>query len=196
MDQAGRGIAIVKLLPCLIALPLFAAPAAPAAEWAVDPAHSHLSFSGTQTGAPFQGHFAKWTAAIAFDPAHPESGHATVTVDLASATTGDTQRDSALPQADWFDVAGFPQARFEADHFIAKGGDAYEAPGKLTLRGAAKDVVLPFTLTLTGDHAAAKGHLTLVRSEFGIGQGVWSTGEWVALEVGVDIDLVATKAGG
>jgi polyisoprenoid-binding protein YceI len=186
----------VKLFSLVIALPLLAAPTAQAAPWTVDPAHSYLTFSGTQTGAPFQGHFGTWAAEIEFDPTHPESGHAKVTIDLASAGTGDTQRDSALPQSDWFDVAGFPQARFEADHFIAKGGDAYEAPGKLTLHGIARDVVLPFTLTVTGDHAVAKGHLTLVRTEFGIGQGVWSTAEWVALEVGVDVDLVATKAGG
>jgi len=176
-------------------LPLLAASPASAAEWAVDPARSHLTFSGVQNGAPFQGSFGKWQAEIAFDPAHPEAGHAKVTIDLASARTGDTQRDSALPQPEWFDTATSPQARFEAGGFIAKGGDAYEAPGRLTLRGIGKDVILPFTLAMTGDQATAKGHLTLVRTEFGVGQGVWSTAEWVALDVGVDVDLVATKTG-
>ena len=126
---------------------------------------------------------------------YPEAGHAKVTIDLASARTGDTQRDTALPQPEWFDVATHPQASFTADHFVAKGDDAYEAPGKLTIRGAAKDVVLPFTLTISGDQAVAKGHLSLMRSDFGIGQGPWSSGQWVALEVGVDVDLVATKSG-
>ena len=33
-----------------------------------------------------------------------------------------------------------------------------------------------------------------MRSDFGIGQGPWSSGQWVALEVGyVDVDLVATE---
>ncbi len=35
-----------------------------------------------------------------------------------------------------------------------------------------------------------------MRSEYGVGQGPWSTGEWVALDVGVDVDLVATKTAG
>ncbi|MEI9984667.1 MAG: YceI family protein [Aliidongia sp.] len=69
-----------------------------------------------------------------------------MTIDLASARTGDTQRDTALPQPEWFDVASHPQASFEADHFIAKGGDSYEAPGKLTIRGTGRDVVLPSLL--------------------------------------------------
>jgi len=179
----------------LLVLPLLAASPALAADWTVDPAKSHLNFSGVQNGAPFQGSFGKWQAQIAFDPAHPEAGHAKVTIDLASARTGDTQRDSALPQPEWFDAASFPQAGFEAGGFVAKGGDAYEAPGKLTIRGVGKDVVLPFTLVVTGDQAVAKGHLTLMRTAFGVGQGVWSTAEWVALDVGVDVDLVATRSG-
>ena len=28
----------------------------------------------------------------------------------------------------------------------------------------------------------------------GVGQGTWATGEWVALDVGVDLDIVAIKA--
>jgi polyisoprenoid-binding protein YceI len=186
----------MKPIALLFALPLLAASPALAADWAVDPAKSHLGFSGVQNGAPFQGSFGTWHAEIAFDPAHPEAGHAKVTIDLASARTGDVQRDSALPQPEWFGTATAPQASFEAARFLAKGGDAYEAPGKLTIRGIGKDVVLPFTLAIEGDRATAKGHLTLVRTDFGIGQGVWSTAEWVALEVGVDVDLVATRVGG
>jgi polyisoprenoid-binding protein YceI len=180
----------------LLGLPLLAVTPALAADWTVDMAKSNLGFSGVQTGTPFRGSFGKWTAEIAFDPAHPESGHAKVTIDLASAKTGDTQRDGALPEAEWFDIKVFPQATFEATGFVAKGGDAYEAPGKLTIRGIAKDEVLPFTLKITGDNAAAKGHLTLVRNAFGVGQGPWATDEWVAFEVGVDVDLVATAASG
>ena len=187
----------MNLRRLLIALPAIILSAAPAlaADWTVDPAKSRLGFSGIQTSAPFQGSFGKWTAAIAFDPAHPEAGHAKVTIELASAKTGDTQRDTALPEADWFDVKQFPEASFEATGFVAKGGNAYEAPGKLTIRGLAKDVVLPFTLAIDGDKAEAKGHLSLVRTGFGVGQGVWASGDWVALDVGVDVELVATRSG-
>jgi polyisoprenoid-binding protein YceI len=180
-------------LPLLAALS--AASPAQAANWTVDPAKSHLNFSGVQTGAPFQGRFDKWTAEIMFDPAHPEAAYVKVTIDLASARTGDTQRDTALPQPDWFDVKDFPQATFEATGFVAHGGDAFETPGKLTIRDMSKVIVLPFTLAVTGNSANAKGHITLMRTNFGVGQGEWSSNEWVAFEVGVDFDLVATKTG-
>ncbi len=74
-----------------------------------------------QVGAPFTGRFERFQAKIDFDPAKPEAGHADVLIDLASARTGDVQRDEALPQKDWFAVKGANQARFEAARFIDKG---------------------------------------------------------------------------
>ena len=172
---------------------LVGAGAAPAATWTVDPAKSRLGFTGSQTGTPFTGRFKTWTAAIDFDPAHPEAGRVSATVDVASATTDDPQKDEALPTPDWFDAGSFATATFDATGFAPKGGDAYETTGKLTLRGAAKDVVLPFTLTVSGDQAHAVGHAKLVRTDFGVGQGAWTSGDYVALDVTVDLDLVATR---
>lgn len=167
-----------------------------AADWTVDAGASKLGFSGTQNGEAFRGKFAHFAGTVAFDPAKPEAGHADITIDIASASTGDTQRDEALPQPEWFDAKKFPQAHFVASGFKAKGGDAYEADGQVSIRGVAQPVTLPFTLTIAGDTAHAKGRAELVRTKFGVGQGPWSSGQWVALEVGVDVDLVAKKAGG
>ncbi len=161
--------------------------------WTVDPAKSRLGFSGTQTGAAFRGSFARYNAAIAFDPAHPEAAHIKVTVDLSSATTGDTQRDTALPGDDWFDIAHFPQATFTSDSIRKKSDGSYEAVGMLTLRGISRPLTLPFTLEINGASAHARGHAVLVRTAFGIGQGQWATDDYVALEVGVDIDIIATR---
>ena len=167
--------------------------AARAATWTVDTARSKLGFTGQQTGAPFTGRFKTWAAAIDFDPAHPEAGHVTATVDVATAATDDPQKDEALPTPDWFDAAQFTTARFDATGFAPRGGDRYETTGKLTLRGVSRDVVLPFTLTIAGDQAHAVGHARLVRTAFGVGQGSWSTADYVALDVDVDLDLVATR---
>jgi polyisoprenoid-binding protein YceI len=166
--------------------------AARAASWTVDPARSHISFSGTQTGAAFQGHFTRYQASIDFDPASPEAGHALIVIDLASATTGDPQRDQALPGADWFDVKRFPSARFEVRKFVARGGNAYEADGTLTLRDMSHDLALPFTLDIKDGVAHAKGHVDLRRDAYGVGQGSWNSDAYVGFPVGVDIDLTAT----
>jgi polyisoprenoid-binding protein YceI len=184
----------VKSAATLAFLCLLSAGPAGAATWTVDPTRSSLSFQGVQTGSPFQGKFDKFTAQIEFDPSKPEAGHVVVLIDMASAHTGDTQRDESLPQNDWFDVKSNPQARFEATGFRAKGGDNYEAAGRLTIRGIGRDCVLPFTLDISGDTAHAKGHVQILRTDFSIGQGPWASGQWVALQVGVDFDLTAKRA--
>ena len=65
--------------------------------------------------------------------------------------------------------------------------------GNLTLRGVTRPLTLPFTLEIDGSVAQAKGRVELSRDAFGVGQGPWATGEWVALEVGVDIAITATR---
>lgn len=177
---------------CLAAA-LLPADAALAASWIVDKEASRLGFAGSQAGTPFEGRFASWDARIEFDPARPETGFALVTVDVASASTGNAQRDAALPQPEWFDAATTPKAVFEATTFRAKGGNAWEAVGTLSIRGLRREVALPFTLDLAGDTARAKGRLDLIRTDFGIGQGPWATGQWVALEVAATVDLVAKR---
>lgn len=166
--------------------------AATATTWKVDPARSHIGFSGVQTGEPFQGRFESFQATIDFDPAKPDDGRALIVIDLATAKTGDSQRDEALPGEDWFNISRFPTARFEVKHFVAKGGNAYEALGTLSVRNISRDVVLPFTLDVTDGVAHAKGHVDLMRNVFGVGQNAWSTDAYVSFPVGVDIDLTAT----
>lgn len=176
-------------------LALFALASSPAlaASWTMQPAQSTLGFSGVQTGSPFQGTFGHWNAQISFDPAAPQAAHIKITIATASARTGDTQRDEALPGADWFDAAAFPQAVFEATGFTPEGGANYQTTGTLTIRGIGQKLTLPFSLVVTGNQAVAKGQVALKRTDYGVGQGNWATGDWVSLTAGVNFTLVATK---
>ncbi len=166
---------------------------AQAADWQVDPAKSHLTFTGTQAGETFQGRFTQWTATIAFDPAHPADGHAEVVIDTASAQTGDAQKDEALPQSDWFNAKAYPQARFVAKSFRQTAPGHFEAVGSLTIKGISHDVVLPFTLTLNGNQAAVAGKLAIDRTAYHVGEGAWSATTFVGGTVGLDIALIATR---
>jgi polyisoprenoid-binding protein YceI len=193
MTLIGRATNRFALRGLLTVVLVATASAANAAGWKLDPDKSKLGFSGTQTGTKFQGAFDRYNAVIEFDPDHLETSHIAVSVDLASATTSDKQRDATLPGKDWFDAAQFPTAKFETSVIRRKGANDYEAMGTLTLRGVAKPLTLPFTLEMNGTFAHAKGHAELIRTAFGIGQGPWTTDQWVALNVGVDIDVVATR---
>jgi polyisoprenoid-binding protein YceI len=161
--------------------------------WSVIPGSSRLGFVGSQGGQPFEGRFERFAAEIAFDPERPGEGKVLVTIEMASATTGNRDRDGALPTPDWFHVGAHPQGRFETTAIRALGDGRYEASAKLTIRGVTKDVLLPFTLAITGDDAAVKGELTIDRTAFGVGQGPWASGQMVGLPVKVVVDIAARR---
>lgn len=164
-------------------------PAAPRA-WTVG--SGTLGFATDWSGDPVTGSFAKWTADIAFSPDALDRSAITVRIDLASVSTGDAQRDGALPAADWFDVASHRYAVFRSRRIRKVGGDAYAADGTLDLRGVARATVLPFTVRITGDRATARGTLKVDRTAFGVGQGEWAATDQIPADVRVSFSLAAT----
>lgn len=169
--------------------------AAPAPAWTVDKPASKVAFSSSFDGGAFTGSFRRWDAAIRFDPANLAGSSVTATFDMTSAATGDSGRDEALPQDEWFAAKQFPKATFTAKSFKALGGNRYQAVGTLTIRGVTKPLTLPFTLVITGGVAKMNASVGLNRLAFGVGQGEWKTTEVVPGTVTVNISLTARRAG-
>lgn len=159
----------------LTAVMAAAAPAmaAPAPVWTVDKAASKLAFSSTFDGEKFAGSFRRWDAQIRFDPKNLAGSSAVVSIDTASAVTGDADRDSALPDVKWFSAKAFPRATFRTTGFKALGGNRYQAVGSLTLRGVSRPLSLPFTLIITGAQAKMNAQVSVSRLAFGVGQDEW-----------------------
>ena len=166
---------------------------AQAAHWTVDYAHSKLGFSVLWSNEPFAAAFKTWKADIDFDPADLAHARADVSVTLASEASDEPDFDDGLKGALGFQVSQFPIARFVASSFTHRSGTDYVATGKLSIRGVTRDVMLPFTLTIDGTHAHMKGAATVIRTDFGVGQGMWTAPNPVAHDVTVTIDLVATR---
>jgi polyisoprenoid-binding protein YceI len=182
----------ILILSFAIATLALCGPAA-AAEWQVIAAKSRLGFEGTAAGVSFKGSFKRWQAQISFDPSDAAGGRAVVTVDMTSAETGDPQKDEALPRSEWFDIKAFPTATFEVRSFRAKDATSYEAVATLRIRDVRKDVVVPMTIEVAGDTLHASGHLDLVRTDYGVGQGSWRSGQWVGLQVTATFDVTAAR---
>ena len=116
-----------------------------------------------------------------------------VTVDLASADTGDGQRDDSLKGSDFFDIGAHPAAVFTAREIRHLGGDRYEARGTLDLRGASKPATLRFTLRIDGDRAHVSGTARIDRTAFGVGQGEWAATDAIAAGVDIAFAFTATR---
>ncbi len=181
-----------RLLIAATVLAILLAGVALAATWRIDPERSQLGFTSTQAGSPFEGRFKRFTADIRFDAADLSSSRAVIVIEMASAETGNLERDVALQGADWFAVSRFPQARVETKGFRSLGGDRFEAEAWLSIRDVTKTVQLPFTLSPVAEGMRAKGELTIDRTAWGVGQGQWASPQWIPHPVIVRFDLLAT----
>ncbi len=176
---------------CALVLAFPAAAAPPA--WSVDHAASRLGFTVLLQNAPVVGVFQTWQADIRFDPDDLAASRVAVEIKTGSADTDYAERDAELKKPEWFSIAAFPAATFAAETFRHIEGDAYEADGLLTIKGAAKELTLPFTLAIDGDVARMKADVPLSRLAFNIGEGDWSATSMLKETVTVQIEVTANR---
>ena len=159
------------------------------------PAQSEVKFTARQMGVPLEGHFKTFSAQVAFDPAKLATSKIRFTVDTGSATLGSRETDAELPKPTWFNVPKFPQAQFESSSIKALGGGKFDVAGTLTIKGNAQSVVVPVTLTQSGDTTTAAGALPIKRLAFKIGENEWADTSMVADDVQVKFKLALTGVG-
>jgi polyisoprenoid-binding protein YceI len=163
-----------------------------AAQQKLVPAQSEIAFTSKQMGVPVDGKFKKFDAQIAFDPKKPEAAKIAFTVDLASVSFGANETEAEVAKPDWFNTKAFPQASFQSTAVKATGPGKLEVAGKLTIKGASQNVVVPVSLAQAGGTTTATGGFILKRLDFKIGDGDWKDTSMVANEVQVKLKLALT----
>ena len=167
-----------------------------AVPWTVQPGAT-IEFQFTQLGGRVFGQFPDFTVDADIDPDKIDDCALSVTINLATIDTQNSERDRLLQGPDFFDTGQFPFATFEALICRHLYGPAYEAVGTLSLKGRARDVVLPIELKIDGEtgnrQANAKAQLGLKRSEWGIGEGIWSNTIVVGDAIFLNIQVTATE---
>jgi len=109
----------------------------------IDPAHSSAQFKVRHMMiANVKGEFDKVSGTVIYDPANPGAAKVEATIDVASVSTRDEQRDTHLKSADFFDVEKFPNITFKSKKVTATGGDNFTVVGDLAIHGVTKEVEL------------------------------------------------------
>ena len=119
----------------------------------LDKNHTQIGFKVRHFVSKVSGRFAKFEGTIVLDRAKPEDSSVEVRIEATSIDTGVPNRDKHLNSADFFDTAKFPEITFKSTKIAAKGKDAFEVTGDLTMRGVTK----PVTLTVTSNGFVGDG---------------------------------------
>jgi len=171
----------------------------PAGTWAIDPAHSSISFSVRHLMVTkVRGSLGTFSGVITV----PSQGTPSVSAEIAvqSVSTGNDERDAHLKSAQFFDVERHPTATFVSTGVWADGG-GYVLEGVLTLKGVTKPISLGLEFNGTsagmgrGAVAGFQASVILSRKDFGIdiNMPLETGGVVLGDKVTVTLDIEALK---
>lgn len=113
-----------------------------ATTWKIDPVHSSAEFKVKHMMITnVKGQFSVLDGSLTLNEASIENSHVEATLDAASVTTRDTQRDAHLKSPDFFDVEKFPTLSFSSTRIGLNADNEVEMAGNLTIHGVTRQVV-------------------------------------------------------
>ncbi|ALR13487.1 hypothetical protein MYCSP_21070 [Mycobacteroides saopaulense] len=165
-------------------------PVLAAGTWTIDPVHSDITFSVRHLGvSKVRGSFTDFNGEITI--AEDGTPSVSATIDVASVSTRNDQRDTHLRSTDFFDTDNHPTATYRSTSVRADGDD-YIVDGELTLHGVTHPVSLNLSLegvgpgaqggTVAGFEASAQ----INRGDFGVNGGAGLVGEKVTLTFNIE----------
>ena len=168
--------------------------AAQAANYAIDPTHTFVTFEISHFGATTnRARFDKKQGTVEFDRA-AKTGKVDISIDTTSVNSGTPPFDKHLQSADLFDAAKHPSIKFVSDKFSFNGDKVSEVTGQLTLLGKTAPVTLKATQFNCYDSPMLKREVcggdfetTIDRTQWGMNYGVeWGFPKNVRLVVQIE----------
>ncbi|GAA1970623.1 YceI family protein [Terrabacter lapilli] len=152
-------------------------------DYTIDPSHTRIGFSARHAMVTkVRGNFEQFEGSAHVDTVNPANSSVTVTIQAASVTTGNEQRDGHLKTPDFFDIANYPQITFVSTD-VERDGAEWAITGDLTINGVTKSVTVPFEETgsakdpFGNTRVGFEGEVTIDRTE-------WNLSFNAALETG------------
>jgi polyisoprenoid-binding protein YceI len=152
-------------------------------DYTLDPSHTRIGFSARHAMVTkVRGNFERFEGGAHVDTTTPSNSSVTVTIEAASVTTGNEQRDGHLKTPDFFDIANYPQITFVSTN-VERDGSDWAITGDLTINGVTKPVTVPFEETgsakdpFGNTRVGFEGEVTIDRTD-------WNLSFNAALETG------------
>ena len=172
-------------------------------DYTIDASHTRIGFSARHAMVTkVRGHFDEFEGAAHVDTANPAASSVTVTINAASVTTGNEQRDGHLKTPDFFDVENYPQITFVSTN-VERDGSEWSITGDLTINGVTKSVTVPFEETgsakdpFGNTRVGFEGGVTLDRTDWNLkfNATLETGGVLVSEKVKLELDISAIAQG-
>ena len=164
-------------------------------KWTVDKVHSNVKFSVSHmVVSEVEGSFKAFDGTIVVSKDNLSDAVINFSVDVASVSTDNVNRDNHLKSDDFFNAEKFPKMTFVSKSMTLVGGNKYKLTGDLTMRDVTKTVEFDVTYggkiqTNDGGYKSGfKARATIDRTNFGVNfTGTLKAG---GLMVGNDVEII------
>lgn len=150
------------------------------------PTNSRISFVGIHVGEepkPRLGGFKQFQGYAVVDPASGSINSLLIDINVDSVWTQYEKLTGHLKNADFFDTAKFPAARFTSTNIQAGEKGQCQIIGDLTLHGQTKSISFPAQYRLDQSGLLLTSKFQLDRSQFGMDQMLGGVDKLVAMEI-------------
>ncbi len=154
-----------------------------AGDYVLDPNHTRVGFSARHAMVTkVRGQFDEFEGTAHIDTATPAHSTVSITIQAASVTTGQAQRDGHLKTPDFFDIETYPQVTFVSTN-VERDGAEWAITGDLTINATTHAITIPFEET--GSAKDPFGNLRVgFEGSVAINRGDWGLTFNAALETG------------
>jgi polyisoprenoid-binding protein YceI len=173
--------------------------------WNIDVAHSTAEFSIRHLMiSTVKGRFSDIEGYIEGEPENLESGSVSVSLDVSTVDTRQSDRDTHLRSADFFDVEKFPKMTFQSTKITPSGNNRYQVSGDLTIHGVTRAETFDVTFEgrakdpWGGERAGFSGSATINRKDYGLQWNVAleAGGVMVGDQVKINVEIEAVRQDG
>jgi polyisoprenoid-binding protein YceI len=191
----------ISPLSLLLSLALLFGATAHAAEYNVDPSHSHIGFTVSHMVSKVKGQFKDFSGSFSFDPKTASEATGKFVAKTDSISTDNEKRDAHLKSPDFFDAKKFPEVTLTNVKISPAGDNKYKMTGDLTLHGVTKPQTFDLEYNGTakdpwgGTRAGFSAMGKLNRQDFGLNwnKALDNGGLLVGNEVAIELQVEAVE---
>jgi polyisoprenoid-binding protein YceI len=172
--------------------------------WQIDPMHTQVEFSAKHFGMmTVRGHFREVATTGQIDPNNLAASSLEVTINVASLTTNNPQRDNDLRSSNFLELDKYPTITFRSTRIEPAGDNRYRLTGDLTIKGITKPVTLEVQQygeindPRMGHRVAYSAEGEINRKDFGMEFDMFADNRLVVsheIKVFVEVELVERQA--
>ena len=149
-------------------------------------AQNSVKFRIKNAGFTVPGYFSSFKPYVTWDKENPSNSKFIGIVDVSSINTNNNARDKHLRNQDFFDVAKYPEMKFESTSVTKVSPSKIRIDGKLTIKNITKTVTFNADVIENTNKTIFKTTLKINRLDYKVGESSWTLANDLFIDLNIE----------